>query len=122
MQKKRCSTCKQDKPLSEFHNHIRKYTGRDGVPYTEPGKQNACKLCQNSYKAKKYGMKPRDEYNRERRLRLWGDVCEMYVNNPNLTIAEIAKHFGVEHSTVSDIISAYLGNGTPVYVHITPDD
>jgi hypothetical protein len=37
-------------------------------------------------------------------------VCECFVNNPDLTFAQIAKMHNIHHTLVSKILKAYCGD------------
>ncbi len=51
-----------------------------------------------------------------------GYICEAYINNPNLTERQLAAIFNTTRLNVGRVLSAYFGDGTPVYMNITLDD
>lgn len=57
-QLKRCSSCEQDKPLSEFGNHTR----------SKDGKRSQCKQCESDYRNKESTKDRLREYQREYRV------------------------------------------------------
>jgi len=73
MQTKRCGTCEQEKPITEFYKHA-----RDGY-------QSACKDCKREY-TKNYNRRPeRKEYNRQFYDRLKSDgYFEDYNQRPEV--------------------------------------
>lgn len=63
---------------------------------------------------------PPNPTTRDKRLKSirekWGMICEVYVNNPNMSLAEIGKKFKITEGRVSKILDKYFGNGTPINI------
>jgi rubredoxin len=96
---RKCSVCSQSKPKHAFLNDSR-----------------VCPECRQPHTQRNA------EYNRRKRMSLWGEICEYFVCTPNVTVREVADHFGMHQVHVGTIITKYLGNGKPVIVHFVPDE
>jgi hypothetical protein len=75
---KKCSKCKQDKPLDQFHNMVR----------STDGKQKTCKSCQKAYSQsdvckqnrKAYYQRTREQHISRNLTNLYGISYEQYAD------------------------------------------
>lgn len=109
-----CTSCGKRKPMSHFRGGKR------------PSRMRTCRSCKNAYnrvwkrnKRLQNGQLTRDQVHRKYFL-IKGEVCELFVVN-GWSHQLIAEHLGVGKKFVSQTIAAYLGDGTPVTMTITPD-
>ena len=50
-----------------------------------------------------------------------GYICEEYIANPDASVAYLCEKYGVSRWVISNVITAYFGNGTPIEVNISED-
>lgn len=89
-QLKRCSSCEQDKPLSEFGNHTR----------SKDGKRSQCKQCERDYRNKESTRDRQRAYRKENAETLRANQRRWEQENPE-KVAEYHRRYRDEHPEVA---------------------